>query len=220
MANDQQPSDPSALTTSQLWREIAALKELLETRLTAMDKAIRVAHEDLTRVPTDVQERIANLKELHAEKFLAIDKELSDRAALRDEKFAGVQKQFDERDIRSQHSEAAATTAVNAALSAQKELSSKQAESFSEATQKSEQQFTKQIDLQGELLRTEVKGLVTQIDEVKERLNRGEGIGEGSAANKIDHRASTSLIVAMCGLGVAVVLGIAGIIIAVLLHKP
>lgn len=69
--NPQQVPDPSSLTTQQLWREVAALKELLQSQLDSMEKAITVAHEDLVRVPTDVQKQVGNLKELQDAKFAA-----------------------------------------------------------------------------------------------------------------------------------------------------
>jgi len=62
-------SDPSALTTSQLWREIAALKELFETRLSAVERGIEVAHQDVVRVPTEVQKQVGALRDLIEVKF-------------------------------------------------------------------------------------------------------------------------------------------------------
>lgn len=75
--------DPSSLTTSQLHREITMLRELLvredtnnravlETRLDAMDKAIEL----LQFYPTEVDRTVANLKELHQEKFNGVGESL------------------------------------------------------------------------------------------------------------------------------------------------
>jgi hypothetical protein len=61
--------DPSSLTTQQLQREVASLKEILTTRLDGMEKAIQVAHENLVRVPTDTDKQIQHLKELHDSRF-------------------------------------------------------------------------------------------------------------------------------------------------------
>jgi len=68
--------DPTPLTTQALWREIAALKELFETRLQAVETGIEVAHGDLVRFPTEVQKQIANLKELHDSKILCNEHEV------------------------------------------------------------------------------------------------------------------------------------------------
>jgi len=51
---DRRPvPDPTILTTQQLQREVAALKEIIFTRLDANDKAVELLHADVTRVPTD-----------------------------------------------------------------------------------------------------------------------------------------------------------------------
>lgn len=148
-------SDPSALTTQQLWREIQNLKELVEARIDSIEKSIQVAHDDLVRVPTDVQKQVGNLKEL-------IDQRFMQEGALRDEKFASVQKQFDGNK-----------TAVDAALAAVKE-----------AGNKTESAFIKQIDQLVLLFNTSTKALEVQIDDLKGRLNRGEGRGEGNKEGK------------------------------------
>lgn len=239
------PSDPTDRTIQQLWREVASLKELFESKLSSMSKAIDVAHSDIVRVPTDVQEAVGALKELQQEKFSAaindrqlmrevietrlngmdkaitllqtasdkfperIDEKISALEKVHGEKFESTDKQFFERDVRTQQAAEGQTTAVNAALQAQKESAQKQAEAFGEATQKAETQFTKQIDQQGELLRTEVRGLVTQINELKDRFNRGEGTSVGAAANKTDNRLLFGVLIAAVGM----IIGIIGLII-------
>lgn len=62
-------TDPTLLTTQAVALEISHLKELLETRIGAIENAIEVAHEDMVRVPTDVMKQVGTLKELHEEKF-------------------------------------------------------------------------------------------------------------------------------------------------------
>lgn len=61
------------LSPEQLWREMASLKELLLTRIEAIEKGIAVAHDDLVRVPTEIQKAIGNLKELHEVKIHAVE---------------------------------------------------------------------------------------------------------------------------------------------------
>lgn len=190
---DRQTSDPTSLTTAQILREVSLVKDLVEARLDGMDKAVIILQDTASRSPTVQEISLQN-----AERFSSIDK------------------QFGERDVRTQQSAEAATTAVNAALQAQKESAGKQAEAFQEATSKSEQQFTKQIDQQGELLRTEVRGLVTQINELKDRFNRGEGKGEGVDKHANDSRLWIGVLIAIASL----MIGVCGIVIAVLLRKP
>ena len=52
--------------TNQTLREIQASERFLTARLDAMDKALGLARDDLTRVPTELDRRIDGLKELIA----------------------------------------------------------------------------------------------------------------------------------------------------------
>jgi hypothetical protein len=165
--------DPSSLTTQQLWREIAALKELFNVEIESIKTSIKVAHDDLVRVPTEVQKQVGSLKELLEQRF-------RDEAALRDEKFASVQKQFD-----------SGKTAVDAALAAVKE-----------AGNKSEAGFTKLIDQLTVLFQTGIKGIEGQIDDLKDRFNRGEGRGEGQVTGRVSQQ---QLITWVLGLIVAAI---------------
>lgn len=67
---DRRPiPDPTVLTTQQLVREIAALKEIIGTRLDGMDKAIDLLHDSAAIVPSEVDVKINHLKELHGVRF-------------------------------------------------------------------------------------------------------------------------------------------------------
>lgn len=171
---DRPQADPSLITTQVIWREIAALKELFEARLDGMDKAVVILQ--------DIANRSPSVNEVYLQ---------------HEEKFNGIQTQFRERDVRVEQTARDTKTAVDAALAAQEKAVGKQNETFAAATSKSESAFTKQIDQQAELLRTEVKGLVTQIDELKNRLNRGEGRGEGVEKKTTDTRLSTGVWIAI-----------------------
>lgn len=60
-------SDPQALMQAIADRSILNLRSELTTKLESMDKATTLWHEDLVRVPTEVQTRIAGLRELMQE---------------------------------------------------------------------------------------------------------------------------------------------------------
>lgn len=75
--------DPTALTTAQTEREIAALRQLIEAkntgttaafdaRLEGMDKAIKLLQAIQDRFPEFVQQEVKHLRELHQEKFESI----------------------------------------------------------------------------------------------------------------------------------------------------
>jgi hypothetical protein len=109
--------DPTHLTTQQLLRELSSLRELLFSRLDAMDKATVLLSETVNRTPTIVQTEISHVRELV------------------DEQFRNVQGQFTERDTRMTLASKAAQEALDAALAA-----------AAKAAEKTEQNFTKQID--------------------------------------------------------------------------
>jgi len=176
--------------------QVGAQKSIFEARLDGMDEAIMLVRTVSDRLPGQMDERVRHLEDLT------------------NVKFQGIQTQFAERDVRTEQANLSAKTAVDAALQAQKESAGKQADSFGEATQKSEDQFTKQIDLQGELLRTEVKGLVTQIGELKDRINRGEGQGQGKESAHTSTVQNNNYLLALVGGAV----GLIGLLLAFL--KP
>ncbi len=89
--------DPTLLTTQQLMREIASLKELFETRFNSMDVAVILLQQKSDRSPS-IDEVVVKL----------------------DEKFTAVQLQFHERDIRFDRASVDARTAIDAAFSAAK----------------------------------------------------------------------------------------------------
>ncbi len=129
--------DPSLLTTVALQREIASLRELLEaqvsghavvdrlvreileTRLGAMDKATELLSENSKALPTFVtktaDDKAAVLRELLDQKTTALSvgisalRELMEQkivslAEMHAEKFNSVQTQFRERDVRTEQS--------------------------------------------------------------------------------------------------------------------
>jgi hypothetical protein len=174
--------DPSLLTTDQLRRELSSLREIMEARLNAIDKATSLFEANLTRVPTDTDKQIFHLKELH------------------DEKFEGIEKQFTERDVRSKAAETAAQVAVNAALQAQKEAAAAQNESNSAAITKSDAGTVKQIDGILALLASSNSALNDKIAVINGRLDRGEG---GVNA----HSTSQATIIAISAVILTLVIG-------------
>lgn len=151
-------SDPTQLTTSQLLREIGALKELVFTEIVAVKEGIRIAHEDLVRVPTDVQRQVGALKELLTQQLVDSDK-------LKEEKFSNIDKRLDLVEQARIEQKKDTATAVDAALKAAKEAVTEQNTSNVLAINKSETSTTKQIDNQD-----------SKINDIKDRLIRLEGL--------------------------------------------
>jgi len=171
--------DPTILTTQQLQREISALKEIIFTRLDAMDKAMVVFSDAITRTPTDVDKQIAHLKELHQEKF------------------ESIVKQFGERDARMDREAASNKTSLDAALQAAEKAVNKQNETFALSIAKSENATNKQMEQQATLIHTSNGALESKISDLKDRVTIIEGKTSGQMQAQVTHQTSNSFIIAV-----------------------
>lgn len=205
--------DPTAQTSDAIDRAVSSLRELLEARISretepikatiaAMDKAIIVFADNLTRVPTDVDKQVGNLKEFMLEKFNAEQQHF--RTV--DEKFHGVETQFIERDVRVKESATATATAVAAALQAAKEAVGEQNKSFTLSIDKSEKATGEQINQQRVLFETTTKGLNDKISDLQERLARIDALGLGRREAVGDSRANAGELRGYLASGIAFVL--------------
>jgi len=179
--------DPTFLTTEQLSRGLTNLRELLESRINAVEEAAHHRYEDLRRVPTETDRQVTHLKELFSEKF------------------SSVQRQFDERDVRGQSSEEAGKVAVNAALQAQKEAAWAQNESNAAAITKSEAATIKQIDGILALLNSSTIGTNDKIATINARLDRDDGVTKGGRETRSESRLATGTMVAIISVAVMAV---------------
>lgn len=130
-------------------RDLAALKDLIETRLEAMDRAQALFQENLVRVPTETQRAVGTLQSLMDEKFRSVEMQLS----LRDKSVA--------------ETAALNATALSAALAASKEAVSEQNKSFSLSINKSELATTKLLDAQAEAMRTLGSVMADKLNDLK-----------------------------------------------------
>ena len=226
--------DPTKLTTEQLRRELATLREIIETRLDGMDRATQVASEQgavlrqyiehtRDRLREETAAQIGQLRELLEARFDGMDRairlhaEIIDRVPaerdlaikhleeLHDEKFGSIALQFSERDVRSEQASEGAKQALDAALLAQKELVAQQNEANSAAAAKAEASFTKQIDQIGTIIQTLEKALDARITELKERIDRGEGSTAGAAGSRSDRRLDTGQVLTTLSVLAAVI---------------
>jgi len=100
--------DPTRLTTEQLVRELAGLKELLGSQIASLQLQIdRLVVEDM-RNGTEIVEHVDRLRELH------------------EVRFAAIEQQFSERDVRDTQVRESLRVAVDAALAAAKEAVNEQ----------------------------------------------------------------------------------------------
>ena len=199
--------DPTALTTAQLRRELATLRELVEAqistastaltaRLNAMDEANELRLDAMREVPATIREQIDHLKDLH------------------DERFSSVALQFTERDIRTEQAARASKEALDAALLAAKELVAQQNEANATAADKAEQSTIKQIDQIGIRIDTMQKALDDRLTELKERIDRGEGGDQGAAGERSERRLDYGTVLA----AVAILVSLATVLVVAFKH--
>ena len=170
----------------ELQRQLQATRDLLQakgmeptvrelaTRIESVEKAVALAHDDLVRVPTNVDKAIGGLKEFLDERISA-----NDRVGF--EKFRGIAVQFTERDERAaqlvvQQKDAADKLAkasadnIAAALLAQKDTADK-----------SEKSILISLAEQKTLLQADIGALNGTINDLKSRIDRGEGQSKGTS---------------------------------------
>lgn len=212
--------DPTLMTSQLVMRELSSLRELLETRLDSMDKAQVLFNDGLTRIPTQTDRAVGNLKELHEKMF-------AEKFATIEEKFAGLQIRLEERDERVKQAALDTKINIDAALAAQEKSVSKQNEAYATATEKSEGSFTKQIDQLVDQFRTGIRALDDKIaaaiktaDDktaaVEKQLSLLVGTGAGQASQQVTHQTSYRDTIALIALGVAVLALIAMVTMNVL----
>ena len=189
--------DPSILTTEQINRTVEQIRvefaaaitatsrlrdaqfETLRVRLDGMDKAAAVLSEGLSRTPSVLDRETARLEKLFAERF--------DSVAL----------QFRERDVRSDQDKFAASTAINAALSALKEMIALQNTANAAAITKSEASTIKQMDGILALLASNNNALNDKIAVINGRLDRGEGGDKAHSSTTVTTIAIAAVIVSL-----------------------
>jgi hypothetical protein len=179
-----------------LIREIAAECGTLSARLDAMDEANALRLETLREVRPQTERQINHLKELHSEKF------------------RGIEKQFDERDKRTEQAATASDNALKAALEAAKELVGQQNTANALAAAKAEAATGKQIEQIDLRILNLQEGFDARLGELKERIDRGEGGTVGAATATTERRLDTGLIVSIVMAVVAIVSVAVAILIA------
>ncbi len=201
-AGDWRPvPDPTELTNQavaaavdMLRRELMSFREVLETRLAAMDKATDLLRQSQVQVPSDVDIKIQHLQSLHEEKFRSI----------------GIQ--FLERDTRTEQTSRDSKVAVDAALQAAKEAVGEQNKSSALAIAKSEAGTAKLLDQLGVQIGTTTAGLNDKIDDIKSRLTLIEGKGYGQQTAETRTQTNSGLNISIIGAFVAAAALIVGII--------
>jgi hypothetical protein len=165
---------------------MAALREIIEARLSGMDQLMEIMNGRIDQRQGIMVAELSHMSLLYAEKF------------------SNVAVQFAERDKRMEQLSAADKTAIAAALQAQKEAASAQNESNVAANVKMETNFVKLID-QGSALVAEIRrNTETQINDLKSRMDKGEGRSKGAGELWGYLLGFSSILIALGALVVAV----------------
>lgn len=199
-ANEQQHAD-----REKAWQaSVTAVREIFEARLDAMDKATELLSETVNRVPTETQREVGNLRNVVAEQFRSVDK------------------QFAERDIRSEREARDNRTAVDAAFAAQKEAAAEQNKANTTAINKSEAATAETIGKLAELFESRTEGLREQLNDLKLAQRALESGRSGATEGRVERRADRAIgsnmlaVVVSSIVGTAVVIGVViGIVAAI-----
>lgn len=180
---DGRDIDPSALTTQMVWREIQSLKELQSNEIQAVKEGIKVAHEDLVRVPTQLSTAIGGLQTLLDEKIKHV-RELSDIKINYEKEIkyildSVVNKNFDRVEALRLEYKSDSNKATQDALTAQKELNTQSNQNITLIMNKNEALFTKLIDAMGTTMAVGFNNIRETIGDLKNNQSTTQGKGLG-----------------------------------------
>jgi len=195
--------DPTELTRIALSREIASLRELLETRidgivstrdarLDGMAEAVRLLQVARDKNPAELEQRLEQLMQLMNQRFLTVDERLS-----------SIQTQFAERDTRGEREARDNKVAVDAAFAAQAAAAAKEGEANQKAIDKSERAVAETLNKQSDLFQSTTDALSAQISDIKERLTRIEGMGLGTRETNASRQTSNSFVLSLFVAGIS-----------------
>jgi len=168
-------------TVGELWARF-------EERYIAVNKAFDHIDDEVKKRPNEIAEAAVHLRELIEGRFSVIQTALKGMNDISDQRFIRIDQQFSERDKRTDQLTLASSTAIAAALQAQKEAAGETQKSSALAIAKSEGSTIENIKQLQALFQTSIAGLSTQILDVKSRLDKGEGGNTGHAAARIEYR--------------------------------
>jgi hypothetical protein len=169
---------------------VSSLRDLIDTRLDAMDKAIELLQQIANRSPT-----IGEVYARFEERFIRIDQA------------------FIERDKRTDQLTVASSTAIAAALQAQKEAAGESQKSSSAAIAKAETATNESLKQLQVLFQTSIGALQTAQNDIKSRIDKGEASGVGHKIAVDDYRYEHKNVREEAGESRALFFGVIGIAI-------
>jgi hypothetical protein len=214
--------DPSKLTTQLVDRAIGAFREVMETRLAGMDRATELVARDVqtARADTDVAQQrmqeitakdIGALRELIgaridgidvATRLLAatvdtlptdVDRAVQSATSLIQAQLRNVQDVANEKFLAIDGTFSGNALALTAALAAQKEAAAEAKKSSDLAIAKSEEGTKETISANASQTESQLSGLASNVQDIKERVVRIESMGVGAAGSRTERRLDTGM---------------------------
>lgn len=191
-------------------REVLSLREVLEARLDAMDKAIVLLQTTQDRLPEAIRAAVHQLERLLEQRFVTAD-----------ERFGAIQLQFRERDVRDERTAVSTQEAIKAALDAQREMWALQNASVAQGMTRIEAAGMKQNDTVVTLFQTSASAQSEKVDDLKQRLTLMEGRTAGITAATTtqretfkEQREGGQYLLAVIGFVAGSLLGLIGLLVA------
>jgi hypothetical protein len=210
--------DPTRLTTQLVDRALAAFREVMETRLAAMDRATKLVADDIERITRDrdrdlehMQEDIDRATSAEHELVLSLIANVQDVSR---ERFDAIAIQFAERDTRTTQTIRESRAALDAALAAAKEAVNEQNKANSTAIGKSEEGTKERLDALGQLTSSSYQALDDKITELRSRMDRGEAAGEGRQVAHTEQQVASTFRRGDIGLALLAISILVSVIIA------
>jgi hypothetical protein len=161
-------------------------------RLDAIEKAVALQHDDLVRVPTQLDRAVTSLKDL-----------ISSWISVRDERFQRIDKQFEQDAKLREQLAIANSTAIAAALqAAEKAVVTQNAERIA-ATAKSDAAFAEQLKQLQSLTTASIQAIDLRLADLKDRVTRSESLALSAHDTKSESRLDSGLLVSVGALAVA-----------------
>jgi hypothetical protein len=177
-----------------------SLRELIETRLDAMDKANVLLAQDVRQFPSDLDKATKALQTI-------LTGEIRNVQDVANEKFTAIEGTF-----------ASNALALTAALAAQKEAASEQNKSNTLAITKSEQATKETISANAAQTTAGLASQAATIDDIKQRVVRIESMGVGATGQRTAAAEGLNSRLLAIGVAISLVVIVVNVIFFALQH--
>lgn len=222
MIRSNKDVDEGRLLHEIVERAVKNATDLFEARMRGIDDGITKFHEDLVRVPTTLDRSITSLRELLEARLVrnadVTQQQFNRVDQLLIERDKRVDQMLIERDKRLDQSTVASSTAIAAALQAQKEAAMETQKASNIAIAKAEVATAESIKQLQTLFQTAIGGLTTQVADVKSRLDKGEAGMLSTKEAKVDFREDRHQDRSMTFNSIGTFLGVGALLISIMAY--